>query len=102
VFDDVNGTTGATLAQLNNLGQGVFNPPTVGISDDVFFRSTAAGVPGDFPGGNQQNFGGPPNPVANLGWQIQVAAVPEPGTLVLLFGPTAIGVFAYLRRRAVK
>jgi hypothetical protein len=98
VFDDNLGTTGATAAQLNNLGQGQFNPPTVGISDDVYFRSTAAGVPGNFPAGQQLNFGGPPNPVANFGWQFQVAPVPEPGTLVLCFGPTAVALLGYARR----
>jgi hypothetical protein len=98
-FDDNLGTTGATPAQLNNLGQGQFNPPTVGISDDVIFVSNAAGVPGDFPAGIQRNFGGAGNPVASFGWQFQVAAVPEPGTLVLLLGPTAIGVLTQLARR---
>jgi len=96
VFDDNGGTTGATLAQMNNLGQGAFNPPTVGISDDVYFLSTNAGIPGDFPGGSQLNFGG--SPVANFGWQFQVAAVPEPGVLVLLFGPTAVALLAHARR----
>jgi hypothetical protein len=97
VFDDNGGTTGATQAQLNLLGQGAFNPPTVGSSVDIFFLSTAAGVPGDNPGGNLQNFGG--NPVANFGWQFQVAAVPEPGTLMLLVGPSAIALLAHVRRR---
>jgi len=96
VFDDNAGTTGATQAQLNNLGQGIFNPPTVGSSVDIFFVSTAAGVPGDFPAGTLQNFSG--TPVANFGWQFQVAAVPEPGPLVLLLGPTAMGLLAYARR----
>jgi len=95
-FDDFGGTTGATLAQMNNLGQGVFNPPTVGISDDVYFITTDPGVPGNSPPGSQRNFGG--TPVANFGWQFQVAPVPEPGTLVLLFGPTAIALLAHVRR----
>jgi hypothetical protein len=95
-FDDNNGTTGATLAQLNNLGQGAFNPPTVGSSFDIFFLSSAAGVPGDNPAGNLQSFGG--TPPANFGWQFQVSAVPEPGPLVLLVGPTAMGLLAYARR----
>src|SRR5262249_21335171 len=72
-FDDFGGTTGATLAQMNNLGQGVFNPPTVGISDDVYFITTDPGVPGNSPPGSQRNFGG--TPVANFGWQVQVAPV---------------------------
>src|SRR5205823_2885938 len=32
VFDDNSGSTGATLAELNNFGQGTFNPPTAGSS----------------------------------------------------------------------
>jgi hypothetical protein len=98
VFDDNNGSTGATQAQLNLLGQGLFNPPTVGSSVDIFFNGSTAGVPGDMPSGSLQNFqpGGPP---ANFGWQFQVAAVPEPGPLVMLLGPTVIGGLAYVRRR---
>lgn len=96
VFDDNGGTTGATQAQLNLLGQGTFNPPTVGSSFDIFFLSTAAGLPGDFPAGNLQNFSG--NPVANFGWQFQIVAVPEPGTLLLLFGPSGIALLAHARR----
>src|SRR4051812_36940269 len=42
-FDDNVGTTGATVANLNNLGQGIFNPPTVGSSADQFFLTTANG-----------------------------------------------------------
>jgi hypothetical protein len=97
VFDDFGGTTGATQAQLNNLGQGIFNPPTVGSSVDIFFVSTAAGVPGDMPAGTLQNFNG--TPVANFGWQFQVSAVPEPTTLALLIGPTAIIALTRVCRR---
>ena len=75
----------------------VFNPPTIGSSFDIYFLSTAAGVPGDFPAGNLQNFQ-PGGPAANFGWQFQVAAVPEPGPLVLLLGPTAMSLLAYARR----
>jgi hypothetical protein len=91
VFDDNNGATGATLAQLNMFGQGAFNPPSAGSSVDIFFLSSAAGVPGDNPAGNLQNFGG--SPPANFGWRFEVAAVPEPGPLVLLL-PAAMGLLA--------
>jgi len=64
-FDDNFGTTGATLAQLNNLGQGIYNPPTVGSSDDQFFATSSAGsFASNNPPGGMFNFGG--NPLANL------------------------------------
>jgi hypothetical protein len=90
VFDDNNGTTGATLAQLNNLGVLTFNPPTVGSSQDVFFATNAAGsFLGNNPAGGFFNFGG--TPVANFGWQFSgtpgTTAVPEPSPLLL--GATA-------------
>jgi hypothetical protein len=96
VFDNNNGGTGATPAQLNNFGQGAFHPPTVGSSFDIFFLSAGAGVQGDNPAGNLQNFGG--TTPANYGWQFQVAAVPEPGALALLLGPAAMGLLAPARR----
>jgi hypothetical protein len=85
-FDDNNGTTGATLSQLNNLGQGIFDPPTVGSSQDVAFGTNNAGsFLGNNPAGGFFNFGGDPR--ANLGWEFRgtagVAAVPEPSPLLL-------------------
>jgi hypothetical protein len=87
-FDDNNGTTGATLSQLNNLGQGIFDPPTVGSSQDVAFGTDNAGsFFSSNPAGSLFNFGGNPNPTANLGWEFLgtagVAAVPEPSPLLL-------------------
>lgn len=73
-FDDNNGTTGATAAQMNLMGQGVFDPPTAGTSTDAFFITTAAGsffAPAN-PAGTQQNLGG--NPLANFGWEFTVDA----------------------------
>lgn len=62
------GATGtATPAQLNNLGQGIFNPPTVGSSQDAFFQSTAPAAVVNNPAGSFFNFGG--TPAANFGWQ---------------------------------
>jgi hypothetical protein len=102
-FDDNTGTTGATAAQLNNLGQGLFNPPTVGSSQDSFFVTTSAG---DFsasnPAGVFDFFGG--NPVANFGWSFSgAAATPEPGTGMLSFLaaiPLAAGFIRQRRRRS--
>jgi hypothetical protein len=89
-FDDNTGGTGITVDQLNHVGQGVFDPPAVGSSSDLFAQTTTAG---SFFGINNPavglfNFGG--ELVANFGW----AFVPEPTTLVLL----AVGALA-LRRR---
>jgi hypothetical protein len=81
-FDDNGGTTGATAAQLNLLGQGVFAPPTVGSSQDSFFQTTGAGG-GANPAGSFANFGG--NPTADFGWAFSgTLATPEPGTGLLL------------------
>lgn len=68
-FDNNTGATGATAAMLNNLGQGLFNPPTVGSSADQYFHTTAAGsfFTTANPVGALANFSG--NPVANFGWE---------------------------------
>lgn len=91
-FDNNSGGTGATLAQMNNIGQGLFNPPAIGSSGDVAFLTTAAGsfFIVNNPAGSTFNFGG--TPPANFGWEF----VPAPGSLALLgLG----GLFASRRRR---
>jgi hypothetical protein len=95
-FDNNGGATGATQAQMDQLGQGLFNPPSVGSSLDVFWQSTAAGTfaGGNNPAGGFFNFGG--TPVANFGWQFTTQPVPEPGVLAMIGG---IGAFALIRRR---
>ncbi len=101
-FDNNSGATGATVAQLNNLGQGLFNPPTVGSSADSFFQAMSAGSIGtNDPSGSFYFFGG--SPVANFGWAFTVATaaiVPEPSSVVLsgIAGLALTGVA--LRRRA--
>jgi hypothetical protein len=63
-----------TAAQLNLMGQGVFDAPTIGSSADVFWITTAAGsffAPNN-PVGSLSNLGG--NPVANFGWEFSVDA----------------------------
>jgi hypothetical protein len=95
-FDDNTGATGATQAQLDLLGQGLFDPPTVGSSVDAFFQTTAAGsFFASNPTGSFFNFGG--NPIANFGWQFTVTQVPEPGVATLL-GVAAFGAVAIRRR----
>ncbi|MGC2238850.1 MAG: carboxypeptidase-like regulatory domain-containing protein [Pyrinomonadaceae bacterium] len=67
-FDNNSGATGATLAQLDNFGMRVVDPPDRGSSADVSFLTTAAG---DFnvsnPTGTVGNTAGA---VDNLGWEL--------------------------------
>jgi hypothetical protein len=95
-FDDNSGGTGASAAQLNQLGQGIFAPPTVGTSTDSFFQTTGPGAAASNPAGAFESFGG--NPTADFGWSFSGdLATPEPGTgLLLLLG----GVPLVLRLRA--
>lgn len=71
-FDNNVGATGATAAQLDNLGVALFDPPMEGTSTDVLFQTAAAGsfFAPDFPVGATFNFLG--NPVANAGWAFNV------------------------------
>jgi hypothetical protein len=74
----------ATTAQLNNLGEGIFGPPTVGSSQDVFFQSTSyTSSLTSNPTGGFEYFNG--SPVANFGFAFTgtAIAVPEPGSLAL-------------------
>ena len=91
-FDNNVGATGATIAQMNNLGQGIFGPPVVGSSQDAMFHTAAAGSFFNTanPAGAITNFGG--NPVANFGWEFNV---PAPGSIALL----GMGGLLVARRR---
>ena len=101
-FDDGVGTTGATLAQLNNLGQGIFNPPTIGASQDVFFQTATAGsFNQNTPPGGLFNLGG--NPVGNFGWRFNGTAItPEPGAVAMLMGFGVSGAALLRRRRTAR
>jgi hypothetical protein len=102
-FDDNNGGTGATAAQLNLLGQGIYSPPTIGSSQDSFFKTILAGsFASSNPAGSLSSFGG--SPVANFGWSFTspAAPVPEPGTGMLSFLagiPLAFGIHRRNSRR---
>jgi len=92
VFFDNSGAANTTATELNNLGQAIFDPPTVGSSADTMFVTT---TPSSFlannPAGNFSNFGG--NPHANFGWQLN--SVPEPCTMIA----AGLGLVAVVRRR---
>jgi hypothetical protein len=76
IFDNNTGATGATIAQMDNLGMGIFTPPDVGSSTDNIFRTTANGGAGSFlvsnPVGATLNFTAAP--VANLGFELIAAS----------------------------
>jgi hypothetical protein len=98
IFFDNNASPATTAAQLDNLGQGTFNPPGVGTSADQDFLS---GPPTNTflvnnPTGAIRSSPFAGNPVANYGWEI--AAVPEPAALGILgFGLVGLAI---RRRRA--
>lgn len=70
-FDNNGGTTGATAAHLNTLGQGMFDPPVVGTSADLTFLTAAAGsFLASNPAGSLGNAGA--NPIANLAWKFDI------------------------------
>ena len=96
----------ATAAQLNKIGQGIFNPPVVGTSQDLLFESTATGTFGaSNPAGAQyaSPFGGAP--VANFGWQFLVntpaiSAAPEPSAWAgLAFTALGLGALCVRARK---
>lgn len=74
-FDNNTGGTGATQAQLNNLGQGIWGPVDLGSSVDIMFQTTAAGsFLANNPAGAGANFGGVA--IANFGWELTVTTLP--------------------------
>jgi hypothetical protein len=85
---------GATAAQLDAMGQMLFDPPTVGSSQDLFFLTSTESVGNvNNPVGSFTWFSG--NPKANFGWAF--TATPEPGSIAAI----AVGLAGLLglRRR---
>ncbi len=81
LFDN-SGATGTTLAQLNNLGQALADPPVIGSSDNTFmWSSTAAntGLAANPAGGNISLTAPAPSNLA-----FEFAPVPEPTMIGML------------------
>ena len=80
-FDNSGGVAGtlATVAQMNQIGQAIYDPPAVGASTDVMYVTTAVsdGLVNN-PVGSFSNFGGAPR--ANFQWEF----IPAPSSLALL------------------
>src|SRR5262249_53249549 len=89
-FDNGNGATGATAAQMDALGVALFNPPVAGSSTVQMFETTDAGSFFDVanPAGSSFDI-----VTASAGWKFE--AVPEPASLVL----AGLGGLVVLRRR---
>jgi hypothetical protein len=78
-FDNNNGATGASAAQLDNMGQGLFDPADIGSSQDVGFATSAAGsfFGVSNPPGTLFNLGG--SPPVSFGWEF-ISGAPTPAT----------------------
>jgi len=91
LFDNNGGLTGAGASEMNNLGQGIFNPPAVGSSQDMYFRTTTAGsFLSNNPAGTILTGGA--GPIGNFAWEL----IPSPAGVTLL---SAAGLWAARRRR---
>lgn len=72
IFFDAPTGASATIDNLNNLGQAVYDPPNVGTSADQYFTSANPGAANNNPSGSIQGFGvGGPPISANFGWTFQ-------------------------------
>ncbi len=79
-FDNANGTTGATAAELSNAAVLLVSPPTVGSSAVTYFVSSTSGtIPGNNPAGSL--FSLQPFNVA-FAFSGTAAPVPEPAQLI--------------------
>ncbi len=90
----------ATAAELNNLGQGLYDPPTIGSSQDLAFHSSAPATTANNPSGGFFSGGGVVN--ANLGWSFTVAGAvaPEPSPFAVLgIGVLGLGTLTLRARK---
>jgi hypothetical protein len=91
-------STGQSSTILNKFGQGLFNPPTVGTSQDELFYSTGLGPTGSNPAGTIYSSPFGANPPANFGWQLSTTVVPEPASAAL-FIVGGLGLLLAVQRR---
>ena len=99
-FDGSGASPVPSVANLNLLGVGMFNPPTVGSSGDSDWASTLTGGSNSLisnPTGATRLSPYAGNPVANYGWEIRTLDVPAPGAAALM---GLVGVVGVRRRRA--
>ena len=92
-FDNASGST-ATTANLNNLGQGLFNPPTQGSSTDLDFVTSSPGSwLSNNPTGSTRTSPFNNSPAANYGWAF--TAVPESASFAVI----GLGLLGLVTRR---
>jgi hypothetical protein len=90
----LNTNTSATIRELNELGLGIYNAPTIGSSADNFFVNSSGANTSGFlaasnPSGTITSLGG--TPVSNIGFRLGLAAATAPEPSSLLLG--ALGLF---------
>jgi hypothetical protein len=112
-FDDHDGTTGATAAQLNELGVEISNPVAVGSSNPALYFEGSGAADFSSPSSCPSSCGAVNNPAGTLGslstgqaanfyWSFSTPT-PEPGTgMLLLLAALPLAVGFIRRRRATK
>jgi hypothetical protein len=97
-FDNDNGSLSISSLELNNLGQGIYAPPTVGSSANEVFLGSPGQQNSSNPTGNLTNFG--PGLTADFGWEFDgTLATPEPASALLVAAGLALAG-ALAKRRA--
>ena len=94
VYFDNSGTT-ATEAQLNSLGQALYNPPTIGSSSATYFTSTGVGSNANNPAGSIIS---PASGLGNFGWRLFSPNVPDAGSTLIMLMLGVSGLLCAQRR----
>jgi hypothetical protein len=99
-FDNNGGTTGATVADMSNVGGLLFDPPAVGFSDDIDFQTSSQGAfLVNNPPGAVRVSPYAPDAIASYLWEFSgpLANTPEPAAIGLLAG-AAFGLTSRRRK----